>query len=195
MRYAYIIEIALIALFVIYIIKKGEIRRPTPRKDIDLCINTMLAKFGAPRTPFILKSEYLNSLQDYCYDEALLTAICHDILTHCGMTTPDVLLRVTDEFNRHAAGFYIHGNGQPVIEIIEKPYEIYQDAIACLIHESMHHFLISNHVGFEDRFLNEMLTDVATVYMGFGEYMTSGSYSQGYLTSKDLKYVARCIEK
>ena len=46
-----------------------------------------------------------------------------------------------------------------------------------------------------DRDMNEYLTDVATVYIGFYDIMTNGYFRHGYLTTNNLKYVRRCIKR
>ncbi len=55
----------------------------------------------------------------------------------------------------------------------------------------MHYFLFHSGLRFEERYANEILTDTATVYMGFYEYMYDGYLMVGYLRDSELKYVHR----
>ena len=41
----------------------------------------------------------------------------------------------------------------------------------------------------KDTYKNEILTDTATVYMGFYKYMYDGYIMVGYLRESELKYV------
>ena len=68
------------------------------------------------------------------------------------------------------------------------------DIVATLVHECMHLYLNTIGLRYEDRNMNEYLTDVATVYMGFYDVIEQGYFRQGYLTTNDLKRVQKRLK-
>ncbi len=61
------------------------------------------------------------------------------------------------------------------------------------IDECMHFYLNTIGLRLDDHMMNEYLTDVSTVYMGFYNIIEKGYFRHGYLTTNNLKYVRNKI--
>jgi len=191
---AVVFEILILVAFTVYIIRHGEIKRPVKRADIDMCIEKLIAFKHAPLNTYIPNELLMQRLKEDSYDVETLNLLCRDILSHCGMHDHNIRVDVVPQEDRHVAGLYSYKPDISIIRIVRKPYDMYQETLATLVHESMHHLLISSRIIFEDRFINEALTDTATIFMGFDEVMQAGYAMQGYLTTKDLQYVRKRLK-
>jgi len=183
----------MVAFVILVIVKGGELKKHVSKAVLDECIDLLKQNIGEPGQDFIIDELLNQKFNANPYDEVLLNELCHDILKHCGMSEINVKVAVISQENRHVAGTFHRENGMGIITISEKPYAFDYETKATLTHESMHYFLRTRGIGFEDRAKNEYLTDVATVYMGFWPLMGDGYFKQGYLTTKDLRYVRRTI--
>jgi len=191
----YVEVIIMVAFVILVIVKGGELKKHVSKAVLDECICLLNDIIGPPRNDFTINNFLNQKFNANPYDECLLNELCHDILKHCGMFNINVKVAVCSQENRHIAGTFHKENGVGIITISQKPYALDYETKATLTHECMHYFLRSRGIGFEDRTKNEYLTDVATIYMGFWPLMGDGYFQQGYLTTKDLKYVRRCIGK
>ena len=119
--------------------------------------------------------------------------MAYDILNHCRKQPWNINVTRVDDLGKHTAGQYRHTgeNGQIMIRVGDdaSPNII----LSVLIHECMHHFLITSGIGFKDSHKNEVLTDTAALYLGFSEYMNKGQIGVGYLSYSELLYVEKLI--
>lgn len=191
----YIEVIIMVAFVIIIIVKGGELKKHVPRAVLDECIEVLRQRIGEPKPDFMIDEILNQKFNANPYDEYLLNALTHDILNHCGMKDIRVVVAVISQQNRRVAGTYHKENGTGVITISKQPYALEYETKATLTHECMHYFLRSSGTGFQETAKNEYLTDVATIYMGFWPLMGEGYFKQGYLTTKDLRYVRRSIGK
>lgn len=191
----YVEVIILVTFVIIVVIKGGELKRHVPRAVLDECIELLRNTIGAPGNDFCIDEVLNYKFNANPYDEYLLNELCHDILKHCGMRDFSVVVSLQEQENRHIAGTYHSEDGVGIINIVRKPYALDFETKATLTHECMHYFLRRRNIFYTDTLTNEWLTDVATVYMGFWPLMGDGYFKQGYLTTKDLKYVLRSIGK
>lgn len=191
----YIQVIIMVAFVILIVVKGGELKRHVSKSVLEECVTYLKRTIGEPARDFIIDEELNQKFNANPYDEVLLNELCRAILNHCGMSEINVEVAVISQKNRHVAGTFHRENGIGIITISEKPYAFDYETKATLTHECMHYFLRSRGIGFEERAKNEYLTDVATIYMGFWPLMGEGYFKQGYLTTKDLKYVRRKIGK
>ncbi len=74
-----------------------------------------------------------------------------------------------------ATGNYFHSiNGTALIQISINEHYSKDNVFAIICHECMHHFLLNKQIKLGDEKENEILTDTATVFMGFGDNMIKG---------------------
>ena len=90
------------------------------------------------------------------------------------------------------------------IRLEMKPYYTLDAVIAVLAHEAIHLHLYYTGIQLRDTWENEILTDTAAVYCGFGEYIYKGyavmrgefafSYQKvGYIRQEDVQYIQKLI--
>ena len=139
------------------------------------------------------------------------------ITKHMGITEQGVdfeVRNVSSRTYRTYTGVYDEGNEvtEKKITILITPDYSYETVLSILIHETTHYFLLSNGIRLKDRNLNEYITDIATVYLGFGKYMLEGykqskkivyiselkratsEYKVGYINYSDVKYIMRKLK-
>ncbi len=169
-------------------------------------------------TEFII-SDYIKRKLIYSkFSERSIKELFALITKHLGITEHGVDLEVKNISSRNQRGYtgiYFEGNevsDKKITILINSDYT-YETVLSILIHESTHYFLLSNGIKLKDRELNEYLTDIASVYLGFGKIMlegykqkkkliyigeikrTTSSYKVGYLNYSDVKYIMKIIKK
>ena len=145
-------------------------------KLFDPKIRLLYNKLGKPVNDFMLSKEEISYFVNHNYNFEAISFIVRKILFHLKM--PFVLFNlriyVDNEVLDNTAGTYSYVEGKPTITINLKSTYSYEQIIAILCHECMHHFLFSKSIKLDIENDNEILTDVATVYMGFYLYMRKG---------------------
>jgi len=71
-----------------------------------------------------------------------------------------------------------HGKKQVFIEISEETLKYDNAILAILAHEITHEYLYINNISFSNRYENEILTDIAAIFFGFGKLMLNGSENE-----------------
>ena len=184
-----ILKIISLVAFVVYMILRAL--GPTKNKAaIDESIGTLKERIPNRPKEYVPDSALYEAFQADCTNAALLTELAGGILRHCGMQ-PERLFVTTksDRELKDAAGTYQFDGYRSTITIRVSPSAHYNIVFSVLIHECMHYFLFRSGIEFEDSYKNEILTDTASVYMGFFPYMFKGYVMVGYLRDSELKYV------
>jgi hypothetical protein len=73
---------------------------------------------------------------------------------------------------------YEHGKKQVFIEISEGTLKFEDAILAILAHEITHEYLYVNNVSFNNKYENEILTDIAAIFLGFGKLMLNGGENE-----------------
>lgn len=76
-----------------------------------------------------------------------------------------------------------YSNGLRTIKIIKKAVFGIDNVIAILAHENVHNFMHEHSIEYENTLDNERLTDLCSVYVGFGDLLYSG-YKDIHISSK-----------
>ena len=184
-----ILKITVLAVFIVIIILRAI--GPTKNKAaIDRSIEYLKERITPPMEPYTPDQVLYDTFKENCTDTVLLTELAYGILRYCGME-PDNLRVITksDKELQDAAGTYSSDGINSLISIRITPSSRPNILHSVLIHECMHYFLFHSGIRRDDRYENEILTDVATVYMGFYQYMFDGYIMVGYLRDSELKYV------
>ena len=71
-----------------------------------------------------------------------------------------------------------HGKKQVFIEISEEILKFKDAILAILAHEITHEYLYINNISFSNKYENEILTDIAAIFLGFGKLMLNGSENE-----------------
>jgi len=94
------------------------------------------------------------------------------------------------------SGLY-HGVSQ-TIEIFNRPYFNAINVEAIMAHECSHAFLAFHHISLSDKEENEVLTDIAAIYLGFSQVLYLGylpidigksTYSIGYISAEQVFFL------
>lgn len=152
------------------------------------------------------------------YSEKTLRKLFALITKHMGITDQGVNLEVkivSSKIYRSYVGLYDEGDEttDKKISVFVNPDYSYETVISIFIHECTHYFLLSNGIRVKDRKKNEHLTDIATIYLGFGKYILKGykqskklvfeselvrtttEHKVGYINYSDVKYILKTIKK
>ena len=188
------------------------------RSHIDKEIKYLQNELKMP--PFIeytFNSDVMGKLQQYIQtsgkDDTVIKEIVGMILDHIGMIKAWVDVNVkygygSDENIKYAGTYNETGILYGKIGISIQPnYDKFMIiAIAC--HECAHYFLNKRRIRPDDTEQYEQLTDITTVYMGFGSYMIKGYANKrtsdntgdrktklGYLNSVEMEYTHTEVRK
>lgn len=110
------------------------------------------------------------------YDIYELNMAARYIASFIGLHYAVFYIRSKELQNNVAGEILLDGSDEVTIYIAPKTLQ-YRDAVlAILAHEITHKFLFDLNLILEDEKENEILTDIATVYLGLGKLMLNGCY-------------------
>ncbi len=165
--------------------------RPNNREEIDESIAYLKSKRPIRRREYQPDERLWEKYQNHFWEEPVLTELAGDILRHLGLPNNAPPVYVVDDMEGNAAGKY-YGNAIAIkIQKYTRPNEIF----AVLIHECMHYYLRLTGLGFPDVHKNEILTDTATIYFGFYDYIYSGYIHVGYIKESEIKYINNVLNQ
>ena len=148
-------------------------------------IDENLKKIGYKRKKEFKLDPYLRSrLEISKMDDKVIKDVLDEILKYMdmGLDTRIVNLIINKRTYRSrdgVAGTYTEN--KRVIEVNIDEESSIDNVIAVLIHECTHHFLLTKNIRLDNIQKNEYLTDLTTVYLGFGKYMYKGYKDRGIL--------------
>ncbi len=161
--------------------------------EIQESIELLRDRLGEPGEDYHPALNIYEQFRDDFGNDNNLTAMAYDILNHCRKQLWNIRVTRVEKLGKHTAGQYRHSgeNGEILIRVGDdaSPNIIF----SVLIHECMHHFLITGGIGFTDSYKNEVLTDTAALFLGFSEYMNKGQIGVGYLSYRELLYAEKLI--
>jgi len=161
---------------------------------------------------FKINKELERHLRYSKFSEKYVEELFNEILNHMKLKNKKVKLKInyiSSKYYIPYAGLYSDQSETKEITINIKNNMTLNTIISILAHECTHYLLLSNNIKLEEQIQNECLTDVTTILLGFEKYMLEGYkifnnviYDEenkrlidknrvGYLTYKDIKYVAR----
>ena len=164
---------------------------PKQKKELfDKLINFLHLKIKRVGKPYMIPSGLKDEMKRDLDNEQVLTKIAKDIIAHCGLNASFLRVKV-ENIAPNTAGQY--SNNLIVINHLENTG--YTKTLAVLIHECMHYYLGCRGIYLQDRTSNEYLTDIATLYMGFGDYINRGYVMAGYIKRHEIRYIKSRISK
>ncbi len=192
----------------VYLIRRFLLRRSpvpkssfktVPRELLDRCVALLQKEERRIYEPYFAPEEILALLRDNCKDPECLKRLLCDICAHIGIDGSFIKLIVDDRPVPDKAGEISTDLAFTTIRLEMSCYTL-DTVIAVLAHEAIHLHLYYTGTHMRDNWENEILTDTAAVYCGFGEYLYRGyavmrgefafSYHKvGYISQEDVRYI------
>lgn len=177
-----------------------------PKELLDECIAQLEKEEKRKYEDYVLPVDLMRDLQLRPDDEEVLKRLLLNICEHMGMNGDFIKLVISDTPVPERAGAISTDLAFTTIWLELRPPYIVDSIIAVLAHEVMHLHMYYEGIQRRDTWENEVLTDTAAVYCGFGEYIYKGyavnqgemalSYRKvGYIRQEDVKYIMEVIKK
>lgn len=177
-----------------------------PKELLDECIKQLEKQEKRVYEDYELPIALRRDLQLRPDDEEVLKRLLCSICDHMGIDGSFIKLIISDTPVPERAGAISTDLAFTTIWLEMRPPYVTDSIIAVLAHEVMHLHLYYEGIRRQDNWENEILTDTAAVYCGFGDYMYKGyavnqgemalSYRKvGYIRQEDVKYILEEIGK
>lgn len=178
--------------------------RKVSKELLQECVDVLKEQDREPYDPYTVPYDIILALQEDLRNEKLLKRLLDSICDHLGMEGKYVRLVVEDKPAADYAGNISTNGAFTTVRLELKKGSNVDGVIAVLAHEAVHLHLFYKGIALEDQWENEILTDTATIYYGFGDYMYRGysvmrdefalTYRKiGYITQKDIQYISSII--
>ncbi len=189
--YKYLVIIAFIAAvaFVIYY-TQFMVRNKT---EIDESIEYLKQNRAINRRNYVPNASMYEAFENNFWDDNCLSEMAGDILRHLGLPNTYIPVHVVESMQGKAVGLYKQSGNGSSIEINISQFAVSNEVMAVLIHETMHYYLTRTGLGFSDTLKNEILTDTATIYFGFYEFIHNGYLHAGYIRYSEIKYIEKIL--
>ena len=204
-----IFEILTIIGLIYYVVKRFILKEaPVPAsalKKVDeeklrSCLTLLQKSKKEPGEIYAVPKELEEKLLVNLHDTELLKQLLCSIAAHMGIDGSYIRLKFQDDATLNYAGNISTNGAFTTINLQLHSYYNLDVITAILSHEVMHLYLYYNGIHFSDTLSNEVLTDTAAVYFGFGEYLYRGyqiietqmgfSYQKvGYIRPRDVKFI------
>lgn len=174
--------------------------KAVPRELFQKCVDILDKKEKKEFGEYVIPNEIAEALSANIKDEGYLKKLLCDICAHLGING-DFIKLVTEEVPvPERAGQINTDLARTTIYLEVKSYYSLDVVAAVLAHEAIHLHLYYEGIYLKDTWENEILTDTAAVYCGFGEYIYRGyavmrgefalSYQKvGYIKQEDVRYI------
>ncbi len=177
-----------------------------PKELLERCVLLLKKQEKQEYGTYKVPEDILEELKRNFSDEDALKRLLCSLCAHMGIQGDFIKLIVQDSLAPDRAGQISTDLAFTTIRLELKPYYNLDAVIAVLAHEATHLHLYYKGISFKDTWENEVLTDTAAVYCGFGEYMYRGyavmqgkdvlSYRKvGYINQEDVKYIMQIMEQ
>lgn len=191
-------------LFRLVILRKAPVPsssyKKIPRELFQKCINTLKKQDKGAYDAYVVPHDIMTALQADMHNEVTLKRLLCSICEHMGINGEYIKLVVLDVFASDRAGEISTDLAFTTIKLEMKQGYTLDAVIAILAHEATHLHLYYKGIHFRDPWENEVLTDTAAVYCGFGEYIYKGyavmqgnfalEYQKvGYIRQEDVKFI------
>ena len=178
-----IFEILTIIGLIYYVVKRFILKEaPVPAsalKKVDeeklrSCLTLLQKSKKEPGEIYAVPKELEEKLLVNLHDTELLKQLLCSIAAHMGIDGSYIRLKFQDDANLNYAGNISTNGAFTIINLQLHSYYNLDVITAILSHEVMHLYLYYSGIHFSDTLSNEVLTDTAAVYFGFGEYLYRG---------------------
>lgn len=177
-----------------------------PKELLDRCIALLRKQEKEDYGIYTVPEDIMAELKADMSDEAALKRLLCSICAHMGINGDFIKLVLWDTPTGDRAGQIATDLAFTTISLEMQPYYTLDSVIAVLAHEATHLHLYYKGIAMKDTWENEVLTDTAAVYCGFGEYIYRGyavtqgqmalSYRKvGYIKQEDVNYIKKVLEE
>lgn len=210
-----------ILVFMIFIGRRliiEKIKRPRAEGDaftgisdsekIDNAIARLNEVFKEPFSQYMLPKAVTEILSREPDSEYALNLLLQDIAAHCRYKRTAVILKHYPEKDNMPPGRIQKLGSKFLMELHMNNEENLSGVIAVIIHEFCHFFLDESGIALENTIDNEILTDTAAIYFGFGYLLKEGYrpslhvkdgrdmwFRIGYLDIKGIDYALDAIAR
>ena len=209
-----IFEILTFVGFFYYIIKRFVLKQPPipaaalrkiDREKLRSALALLYKNKKVPGGAYTIPPQLSGELERNLHDPELLRRLMCDIAAHVGIDGSRIKLKFKDDATLEYAGNISTNGAFTTINLQTHDYYNLDVLTAILAHEVMHLYLYYNGIRFSDTLSNEVLTDTAAVFFGFGEYLRRGykvievnlgfSYHKvGYIRPEDVEFILSEIQ-
>ena len=174
--------------------------KAVPRELFQKCVEILDKREKKEFGEYVIPDEIAGALSANIKDEEYLKKLLCDICAHLGING-DFIKLITEEVPvPERAGQINTDLARTTIYLEVKSYYSLDVVAAVLAHEAIHLHLYYEGIHLKDTWENEILTDTAAMYCGFGEYIYRGyavmrgefalSYQKvGYIKQEDVRYI------
>lgn len=177
-----------------------------PKELLDRCIALLRKQEKEDYGIYTVPEDIMAELKADMSDEAALKRLLCSICAHMGINGDFIKLVLWNTPTGDRAGQIATDLAFTTISLEMQPYYTLDSVIAVLAHEATHLHLYYKGIAMKDTWENEVLTDTAAVYCGFGEYIYRGyavtqgqmalSYRKvGYIKQEDVNYIKKVLEE
>lgn len=177
-----------------------------PKELLDRCIALLRKQEKEDYGIYTVPEDIMAELKADMSDEAALKRLLCSICAHMGINGDFIKLVLWNTPTGDRAGQIATDLAFTTISLEMQPYYTLDSVIAVLAHEATHLHLYYKGIAMKDTWENEVLTDTAAVYCGFGEYIYRGyavtqgqmalSYRKvGYIKQEDVNYIRKVLEE
>lgn len=197
--------------------QKRSISNKKIKENLKYIDNKLKDKSFLENDKFEIPIEIEREIKYSRYSDKAIDKLVKLILKHMNLEKDKIDVKVINKSSKEYlkyVGLYqeFKDNTNKITIIVTRKYN-YENIVATVIHECTHHFLFKNKIKYKDVRENEILTDIATIYLGFSEYMIQGYQKRtivnykneftrliddakiGYVTSKDLQVANKILKK
>ena len=164
--------------------------RPDNREEIDESIAYLKNIRPMKKQEYHPNEMLWDKYQNHFREESVLREMAGDILKYLGLPNNLPQVYIVDGMEGNAVGKYYGGTVEINIQRYTRPNVVF----AVLIHECMHYYLRLTGLSFSDVHKNEILTDTATIYFGFYDYIYSGYIRVGYIKDSEIRYIKKVLD-
>ncbi len=204
-------ELLTFAGFVYYVVKRFILKQPPipaaayrkiDKEKLRSSLDLLYKNRKTPGPAYVIPQELEKRLLENLRDPELLRELLVSIAAHVGIDGSVIRLKFKDDATLEYAGNISTNGAFTTINLQTHDYYNLDVLTAILAHEVMHLYLYYNGIRFSDTLSNEVLTDTAAVFFGFGEYLRRGykvievnlgfSYHKvGYIRQEDVDFILR----
>lgn len=160
------------------------------KDNIKECLKYIQKAIPGKQIAYNPDSEVYYKFQKNFIDEYNVTALAIDILKHCNVNPKELFVKINFVGANYDKSILYKIQGiNNIIPISYRTSTNKNDILAILIRECVYIYLRENNYFTTDCIKNEILTDMATVKLGFYEYAESGYRRISFLSQKDLDYI------
>ena len=180
----------------------------TRREKIDASIAKLNQYFRVPFADFEIPQKVSACIGKDSIHIDGIRMLLDSLAKHCGMERAFVSVRLYNEAKGLPPGQFIYDGKNGVIELRIPDGCPAETIFAIVIHEFCHYCLFKNQIKYEATLDNEILTDTAAIYFGFGYNMLNGyryissvnkgrlhSLKIGYLDLNEIRHAIEICEK